>query len=850
MYKLSDDVIELFKKNYRQIVSITFRGLTKTIELTESDIMEGGLSVDRYCTSGSKIEIGSAISAELTLDLDNRDGKFDDVRFEGAELFVQIGIKKWDAVAWENAVIHWIPIGYFTVDETPRKLSTINLTALDRMVLFDKEIDRNRLFEGMNVKDLISICCEACSVPLSTDLSNTVGKFLDLIVSEIPTPSNNEFTYRQLIQWIAELSGTCAYIDWNGSLCFGWYNDLYFELDPSTRYTSDLYENDITITGVQVSADDDNVYIVGNTDYAFNIEGNYLIIGKEQEIANMLGDKLIGFTYRPYSCTFKSAPFLYPLDSVVFIDKKGIKHKSIITHINYKINRSTEISGKGETPTKNGYASLNPLTKQESIIMEKIKNEFNQDLTIQEQNTLRMNEIISNSFGLYITAIKQPDGTNVYYYHDKEKVEDSKIIYTFGNGGFAWTNDWNKGNPVWQYGFTKEGNAVFNILSTYKISAEYIDASNLKISADNVTGLNVYVKKDENDQVVSMLNASLDVISLKSNRLSIDSDNFKLSTDGKIIAIGGTIGGFEIGKTSLWSNISSMTTTDKEGVYLGHDGINLGGNFIVTKSGDVSITKGSIRLGEKLNNYSYIVNVTNSGFSYDSGTKNSDRYIHMNLDYNGLTLKNYWPDVGADNYMFIGSQGDIYGYGASPYNAIKTYPSLFISAQDTENDFTYLNVAYIDLETSSSKNLSTLSTFATNTTLSTVVSGKLSGTWVNDSGSAITSDRTLKHDIEDLEDAYSTFFDKLKPIKYKYNNGTSNRFHTGFIAQDVEVAIKEAGLSTDDFAGYLLIHDLDDKKNEITYLALRYSEFVALCVNEIQKLKKRISNLEKGGITS
>lgn len=848
MYKLSDDVIELFKKNYRQIVSITFRGLDETIELTETDILEGGLSLDRYCTSGSKVEIGSAISAELTLDLDNRDGKFDDVRFEGAELFVQIGIKKWDAMAWEKAVIHWIPVGYFTVDETPRKLSTINLTALDRMVQFDKEIDRNRLFEGMNVKDLISICCEACNVPLSMDLYDTVGKFLDVIVSEIPTPSN-EYTYRQIIQWIAELSGTCAYIDWDGNLCFGWYNDLNFELEPSNRYTSDLYENDITITGVQVSDDDDNVYIAGTTDYAFNIEGNYLIVGKEQEIANMLGDKLIGFTYRPYSCTFKSAPFLYPLDSVVFIDKKGVKHKSIITHLNYKINRSTEISGKGETSTKNGYAFLNPLTKQEAIIMDKIKNEFNKDLTSQEQNTLRMNEIISNSFGLYITTIKQPDGTNAYYYHDKEKLEDSKIIYTFNSGGFAWTNDWNKGNPVWKYGFTKEGNAVFNILSTYKISAEYIDTSNLKVSADNVTGLNVYVKRDENDQVVSMLNASVNVVTLKSNRLSIDSDNFKLTTDGKITATGGTIGGFEIGKTSLWSGISSMTTTNKDGVYIGHDGINLGGNFIVTQTGDVSMTKGSISLGKSDSGWDYFVKVTNSGFSQVSSSYGISRDVRMELNYYGLTFKNYWQDYNEDNYMFIGTQGDIYGYGSPSYNIIKAYPFIHIVAQDNENDFSYTSVAYIDMNSSNSKNQSVLDIFAINTTL-TATTGKLSGTWTGTSGSAVTSDKTLKHDIKDLEDAYSNFFDKLKPIKYKYNDGTSNRFHTGFIAQDVELAIKEAGLSTDDFAGYILIHDFDDKDKEITYLALRYSEFIALCVNEIQKLKTRVSGLEKGGTTA
>lgn len=60
--------------------------------------------------------------------------------FEGAEVFVKIGIKKWDAHRWENAVIHWIPCGYFTIDEPPRALSTITISALDRMILFDKTV--------------------------------------------------------------------------------------------------------------------------------------------------------------------------------------------------------------------------------------------------------------------------------------------------------------------------------------------------------------------------------------------------------------------------------------------------------------------------------------------------------------------------------------------------------------------------------------------------------------------------------------------------------------------------------------------------------------------------------------
>jgi len=51
-----------------------------------------------------------------------------------------------------------------------------------------------------------------------------------------------------------------------------------------------------------------------------------------------------------------------------------------------------------------------------------------------------------------------------------------------------------------------------------------------------------------------------------------------------------------------------------------------------------------------------------------------------------------------------------------------------------------------------------------------------------------------------MDSKYSILFDYLNPVIYKYNNGTSNRFHTGFIAQEVVSAIEKANLTTQDFA--------------------------------------------------
>lgn len=105
-----------------------------------------------------------------------------------------------------------------------------------------------------------------------------------------------------------------------------------------------------------------------------------------------------------------------------------------------------------------------------------------------------------------------------------------------------------------------------------------------------------------------------------------------------------------------------------------------------------------------------------------------------------------------------------------------------------------------------------------------------------------TSDKNKKNNISDLSSIYSEFFDNLKPVTYKYNDGTSDRLHTGFIAQDVKQALDTVNIDSKDFAGLVIINkDIPDKDPLWT---LRYEEFIALNTNEIQKLKQRVKELE------
>lgn len=100
----------------------------------------------------------------------------------------------------------------------------------------------------------------------------------------------------------------------------------------------------------------------------------------------------------------------------------------------------------------------------------------------------------------------------------------------------------------------------------------------------------------------------------------------------------------------------------------------------------------------------------------------------------------------------------------------------------------------------------------------------------------VTSDRNKKNSIEDLPDVYETLFDELNPVRFRYNDG-GEKYHVGYIAQDVENAVKTVGLEAAEFAGL----DQDGYGN----YCLAYDEFIALLHLKIKRLEQRIADLEK-----
>lgn len=94
---------------------------------------------------------------------------------------------------------------------------------------------------------------------------------------------------------------------------------------------------------------------------------------------------------------------------------------------------------------------------------------------------VKINEHINGSMGYYSTTVTNADGSIYTYLHDEETLEASLYVsYVPEPGSYVWTNTgWNAGNPSWTYGYTQDGNAVFRLLSTVGINANWINAGSI-----------------------------------------------------------------------------------------------------------------------------------------------------------------------------------------------------------------------------------------------------------------------------------------------------------------------------------------------------------------------------------
>ena len=512
----------------------------KEIPIPMMDLRE--YKINEATSASGKFEIGAAVIKEYKVTLDNSEEQYDDCDFEGTNIQAVIGLKLADGT-WED-----LKKGLYRVYTATFGETTLQITAYDEMIYFDRPYRECTLSYPATVRDIVLDACRHCQVDCESG-SIEMGNYI------VKTKPEGSITYRDVISYCAQIMGCYARINHLGRLAFGWYDfsaigsgDLdggIFDTASQEKYLSgdeadggtfddyssgytydggsftdmdtyhhfyDLYNKsingtDINVTGIQITTKKDSAdekYLYGTDTYALEIKDNPLIqTDTMQQVAKHIGNKIINKPFRPMSISIQGNPAIEAGDVAVVSPKTTSSYTTVITDTTFSLFAAQSISSTAETPTAKTFTRYSAATK----LLEAARNYTDQEMSAYDLVVQQMSQLAANTLGFHETKIIQDDGSVIVYRHDKPKLSESKIVYKSGIDGFFVTRSYTgkDSTTAWKAGFDSNGNAALNILSVIGIHWDWAYGGILSLGGKG-NGNGVLRIYDKHGMVKAVLN--------------------------------------------------------------------------------------------------------------------------------------------------------------------------------------------------------------------------------------------------------------------------------------------------------------------------------------------------------
>ncbi|UVX32666.1 MAG: Prophage endopeptidase tail [Bacteriophage sp.] len=489
-------------RNYLKYADFTFTD-GSTLSITDKDLWSNGFKFEDAVSQNGSFDIGAAIINKLTLQINNFSGKYTDYIWDGARVVCHIGLEL-------STGIEKIRICTMTVTDAPyQSTAIISLTCEDSMRLFDRDYSESKLTYPATRLQIIQDACEVCGVTLqSTRFDND-----DFVIQN--RPDDSSITFRQVIAWVAQMGCQWAKCDEYGRLCFGWYErevpDNFYDLVETpwkdvegndildttgeqiitimqtgitaiqtNGFTPWLY--DLEITGIKVteyvensSQNEAKTYQSGKSGYVIEISDNKLIQeGTGEAICKIISDRCVGMKFRPFSTGALTNIAWEAGDTIAISDRNGKQYKSYLTSVtlNPGAFEQLECSAKSASRNKQKQYSLN-----QQIQAENNKN-LRDERTAREKALEELSQRLAESSGTYTTVETQPDGSKIYYLHNKPQLSDSDIIWKMTAEAWAVSTD---GGQHWNGGMTVDGDVIARILTATGVNADWIKTGALVV---------------------------------------------------------------------------------------------------------------------------------------------------------------------------------------------------------------------------------------------------------------------------------------------------------------------------------------------------------------------------------
>lgn len=477
MIKTTDAYKEAIKKNriLHHKINIAFPdGSTATAE----DAELRSFQIKDNTSNQSSFDIGGAFAKQLTIKLDNMDGKFADKNFDNAKITAKTGLEISGKTEWLDKGIYYSETGIDTGN-------VITINAYDKMINFDQPYSLSKLQYPATLLSIVQDACTCCDVSLAPDSVSFPNN--GYVVDE--RPEDSSINFRKVLQWVGQISCTFMRINDAEQLSLKWYDTDLLESDGmetsgNTVKISDfgngssLSTNDVIITGIKVEEKGegtDTTYQYGADGYVLEISDNDLIQnGNGAAVSEFIGKKLNGLQFRPLTLKCQSDPSIEPGDIGLVTDSKGKKHRTIFAAVIYTAYAQQELICGAETPTRLSIKRCSETTKVYKSLRKNLfaqKTEFEKalgDLAKQMQD----------SKGLFPITVEQEDGSSILYFCDTPKLEDAKVVIKLSSAGWAMSTD---GGETWNVGALVDGEMIAKLLAVQGVNADWINTGVLRV---------------------------------------------------------------------------------------------------------------------------------------------------------------------------------------------------------------------------------------------------------------------------------------------------------------------------------------------------------------------------------
>lgn len=476
MINVSNEFKELMseRQDFKEYAEVTLANGT-VLELTEDDFsIDNNSLVDS--AGANSIPLGVALSRNVQLEIMNDDDHLSDYDFFGAKIRLYLTFEL-------SSTIEKIEYGTFTVTQPETYGSVVTIVGYDDMYKADKTYSTTLTFPA-TAKSVLIDSCDTCGILIGN--SNFLHNDF-----QIPTMPSSEYTYRQIIGFIAMIACGNARIDRTGHLQIITYDFDYstniHDIESYDSLTSDT--NDVQVTGVQMTKtvtktttdedgneneeDVEELVKYGSDGYVLEIE-NPLVAGHEETLVSWIYERFKDVTFRGFTMDYISYPIAEFGDKIKITDWKGKSFYSVLTDVNFVFFGYTTLQNSAESPMRNqsNYTS----SEQKALIQ--VKELVEREKTNRENAIKKLNETLKSGSGLYSTEEKQPDGSSIYYLHDKKSLAESRNVIKLTSDAIGFSTDGGKNYP---YGFTITGEMITRLLYAEGINADYINTGALTV---------------------------------------------------------------------------------------------------------------------------------------------------------------------------------------------------------------------------------------------------------------------------------------------------------------------------------------------------------------------------------